>query len=209
MQNIRDLMIRFSGILSVTALSLGSFANLGFAQDSEPEDPESANSQEAAVLIEGDVILISFPAAEDLNTSQKIRRDGRITLPLVGEVEVAGLTPTELETALLALYDKQLVTKEVSVTVTSSSYTFYVNGAVLSPGKQVSDRRLTALEAIMEAGGPGPTANLKKVTIIRQEGEKRIIHKLNLKDVLEGKKKNVFYIEPSDIITISEKFVFF
>jgi polysaccharide export outer membrane protein len=101
----------------MSALLLGLFASVGSAQ--KTESSASSNSQEAAVLIEGDVILISFPAAGDLNTSQKIRRDGRITLPLVGEVEVSGLTPTELETALLALYDKQLVTKEVSGTVTS------------------------------------------------------------------------------------------
>jgi len=207
MQNTRALTFQITRTLAFAALLLGLFISVGSAQ--ETESSSNANSQKAAVLIEGDVILISFPAAPDLNTSQKIRRDGRITLPLIGEVEVSGLTPTELETALLALYDKQLVTKEVSVTVTSSSRTFYVNGAVLSPGKQVSDRRLTALEAIMEAGGPSPSANLKKVTIIRQEGDKRTTHKLNMKDVLAGKKKNVFYIQPSDIITIPEKFVIF
>ena len=207
MQNTRALTFQITRTLAFAALLLGLFISVGSAQ--ETESSSNANSQKAAVLIEGDVILISFPAAPDLNTSQKIRRDGRITLPLIGEVEVSGLTPTELETALLALYDKQLVTKEVSVTVTSSSWTFYVNGAVLSPGKQVSDRRLTALEAIMEAGGPSPSANLKKVTIIRQEGDKRTTHKLNMKDVLAGKKKNVFYIQPSDIITIPEKFVIF
>ena len=207
MQNTRALTSQITRTLAFAALLLGLFISVGSAQ--ETESSSNANSQKAAVLIEGDVILISFPAAPDLNTSQKIRRDGRITLPLIGEVEVSGLTPTELETALLALYDKQLVTKEVSVTVTSSSRTFYVNGAVLSPGKQVSDRRLTALEAIMEAGGPSPSANLKKVTIIRQEGDKRSTHKLNMKDVLAGKKKNVFYIQPSDIITIPEKFVIF
>jgi polysaccharide export outer membrane protein len=207
MENTRTLTSQITRILCLSSLLLGLFTSVGSAQ--ETESSSNANSQEAAVLMEGDIILISFPAAADLNTSQKIRRDGRITLPLIGEVEVTGLTPTELETALLALYDKQLVTKEVSVTVTSSSYTFYVNGAVLSPGKQVSDRRLTALEAIMEAGGPSPSANLKKVTIIRQEGDKRTTHKLNLKDILAGKTKNVFYIQPSDIITIPEKFVIF
>ncbi len=207
MQNTGTLRFQINRIFCMSALLLGLFASVGSAQ--ETESSASSNSQEAAVLIEGDVILISFPAAGDLNTSQKIRRDGRITLPLVGEVEVSGLTPTELETALLALYDKQLVTKEVSVTVTSSSWTFYVNGAVNSPGKQVSDRRLTALEAIMEAGGPSPSANLKKVTVIRQEGDKRTTHKLNMKDVLAGKKKNIFYIQPSDIITIPDKFVIF
>jgi polysaccharide biosynthesis/export protein len=201
------LTTHVSRILSLATISIGVFVSNGWAQ--EAENSSNSNSQEAAVLIEGDVILISFPAAGDLNTSQKVRRDGRITLPLVGEVVVAGLTPKELEEALLALYDKQLVTKEVSVTVTSSTYTFYVNGAVLRPGKQMSDRRLTALEALMEAGGPSPSANLKKVTIIRQEGDDRVHHKLNLKDVLEGKKKNVFYIQPSDIITIPEKFVIF
>jgi|TARA_B110000037_G_C16954814_1_gene438395 polysaccharide export outer membrane protein len=207
MQNTRALTSQITRTLAFAALLLGRFISVGSAQ--ETESSSNANSQKAAVLIEGDVILISFPAAPDLNTSQKIRRDGRITLPLIGEVEVSGLTPTELETALLALYDQQLVTKEVSVTVTSSSWTFYVNGAVLSPGKQVSDRRLTALEAIMEAGDPSPSANLKKNTIIRQEGDKRTTHKLNMKDVLAGKKKNVFYIQPSDIITIPEKFVIF
>lgn len=200
---IRALQSNALRILGICALLLGVFASISSAQDNEPK------GQEAATLIEGDVLSISFPAAEDLNTSQKVRRDGRITLPLVGEVVVAGLTPTELEEALLALYDTQLLTKEVSVTVTSSTYTFYVNGAVLSPGKQLSDRRLTALEAIMEAGGPSPSANLKKVTIIRQEGDERKHHKLNLKDVLEGKKKNIFYIQPSDIITVPEKFVIF
>ncbi|MDE0770100.1 MAG: polysaccharide biosynthesis/export family protein [Opitutaceae bacterium] len=132
MQNTRALTSQITRTLAFAALLLGLFISVGSAQ--ETESSSNANSQKAAVLIEGDVILISFPAAPDLNTSQKIRRDGRITLPLIGEVEVSGLTPTELETALLALYDKQLVTKEVSVTVTSSSWTFYVNGAVLSPG---------------------------------------------------------------------------
>jgi protein involved in polysaccharide export with SLBB domain len=61
----------------------------------------------------------------------------------------------------------------------------------------------------MEAGGPSPSANLKKVTVIRQEGDKRTTHKLNMKDVLTGKKKNIFYIQPSDIITIPDKFVIF
>lgn len=171
--------------------------------------PSSGTSQEAAPLIEGDVLSISFPAAPDLNTSQKIRRDGRITLPLVGEVIVSGITPVQLEKKLLELYDEQLVTKEVSVSVTASSYTFYVNGAVLGPGKKLSDRPLTVLEAIMEAGGPSPSANMKKIQVTRKVGEKYVHHQLNLKDVLEGKKESVFYIKPSDIITVPEKFVIF
>ncbi len=196
---------RPSHVLSVVAFLLGLFAAISLAPIAVAQTDET---QEAAAIIGGDVLSISFPAARDLNTSQKVRRDGRITLPLVGEVVVEGLTPKELETALLALYDKQLVTKEVSVSITSS-YTFYVNGAVLRAGKQVSDRSLTALEAIMEAGGPSPSANLKKVTVLRREGEDFKLHKLNLKEVLLGKKKGIFQIQPSDIINVPEKFVIF
>lgn len=207
MTYVRALTSHATRILGLSALALSLFAMIGLAQNAAAQSGTS--NQEAATLIEGDVLSITFPAASDLNTSQKVRRDGRITLPLVGEVVVVGLTPKELETALLALYDKQLVTKEVSVTVTSSIYTFYVNGAVLNPGKHVSDRRLTALEAIMEAGGPRPTANLKKVTVLRKVGDEFKLHKLNLKDVLAGKKKGVFQIQPSDIISVPEKWVIF
>ena len=191
----------------LAAIALALLATATTSQEVLAQNEEA--KQEAASIIEGDVLSISFPAAADLNTSQKVRRDGRITLPLVGEVVVAGLTPTELETALLALYDDQLVTKEVSVTVTSSSYTFYVNGAILNGGPQTSDRPLTALEAIMQAGGPSPTANLKKVQITRKEGNKYKHFKLNLKDVLDGKKEGTFQIQPSDIIQVPEKFVIF
>ena len=207
MTYVRALTSHATRILGLWALALGLLAMTGLAQNAAAQS--GASHQEAATLIEGDVLSITFPAAADLNTSQKVRRDGRITLPLVGEVVVVGLTPKELETALLALYDKQLVTKEVSVTVTSSTYTFYVNGAVLNPGKHVSDRRLTALEAIMEAGGPSSSANLKKVTVLRKVGDEFKLHKLNLKDVLAGKKKGVFQIQPSDIISVPEKWVIF
>ncbi len=110
---------------------------------------------------------------------------------------------------MLELYDEQLVTKEVSVSVTASAYVFYINGAVLAPGKKSSDRPLTALEAIMEAGGPSPTANIRKVVITRQSNGEYINYELDLKQVLEGKKKGVFYIKPSDIITVPEKFILF
>jgi len=206
MTYVRALTAPTARLFQLAAFAIGALAFSGFSPEA---NAQAEAKQEAAKIIEGDVLSISFPAAADLNTSQKVRRDGRISLPLVGEVVVSGLTPTELETALLALYDDQLVTKEVTVTVTSSTYTFYVNGAVLKPGKHLSERRLTALEAIMEAGGPGPTANLKKVTVTRQVGDERDIHKLNLKDALEGKKKKVFYIEPSDILFVPEKFVIF
>src|SRR5262245_24003935 len=67
------------------------------------------------LLREGDTVRISFPGAPNLNTAQTIRRDGKLALALVGEVQAAGLAPTELEKKLLELYGPQLQTKEVTV----------------------------------------------------------------------------------------------
>jgi len=155
-------------------------------------------------------VKITFPGAPNLNTSQPIRRDGKIALQLVGEFKAAGMTPTDMEKELIKLYGPQLQTKEVSVTVESSAFPVYVTGAVLRPGKILSDRPLTALEAIMEAGGfDYAKANLKKVTVIRHENDRTDHFKLNLKGVLQGEQTEQFNLKPSDIIYVPERFNWF
>ena len=167
------------------------------------------NHSEAISLREGDVLKISFPSAPTLNTTQQIRRDGQISLPLVGEEKAAGMTPAELEKKLVKLYDKELVSKEVTVTVESSSFPVFVTGMVIRPGKISSDHPITALEAIMEAGGPDYTkANLKAVRVIRHEGENPKNYTLNLKLELQGK-SSPFYLKPGDIVYVPERFSWF
>src|SRR4029079_10156095 len=79
------------------------------------------------VLREGDDVRISFPGAPNLDTTQRVRTDGRITLSMVGEVMASGVTPADLEKKLLELYASQLVTKEVTVTVVSSTFSVFVS----------------------------------------------------------------------------------
>jgi polysaccharide export outer membrane protein len=117
---------------------------------------------EPIVLHEGDAVRITFPGAPTLNTVQQIRRDGRITLPDVGEFKATGLTPTEMEQELLKLYGPQLQTKEVTVGVESSAFLVYVTGSVSRPGKIVTDRPINALEAVMEAGASTTAGQIRK-----------------------------------------------
>jgi protein involved in polysaccharide export with SLBB domain len=98
----------------------------------------------------------------------------------------------------------------VTVEVESSSFPVYVTGAVLRPGKITSDHPITALEAIMEAGGFDYTkANLKAVEVVRQEGDQTKNYTLNLKLTMEGKVNKPFYLKPSDIVYVPEKFSWF
>lgn len=162
------------------------------------------------VLHEGDTLSVTFPGAPDLNTLAIIRRDGRITLKSLGEFKAAGLTPPEMEKAIIDKFGAQLQTKEVSVAVQSSAFPVYVTGAVLRPGKILSDRPINALEAIMEAGGFDYTkANLKAVRVLRNENGQTLHYTLNLKEVLRGTKSEQFSLKPGDILYVPEKFTMF
>jgi polysaccharide export outer membrane protein len=165
---------------------------------------------EVQTVREGDVLKISFPGAPNLDTQQQVRRDGRISLSIVGEVKAAGLAPADLEQELMKLYSSQLVSKEVTVTVVSSSFTVFVTGAVINPGKILSDHPLTALEAVMEASGfNNAKADTKAVVVIRNQDGHTKNYTLNLQLVLDGKSSEQFYLKPSDIVYVPEKFSWF
>jgi polysaccharide export outer membrane protein len=161
-------------------------------------------------LKEGDVINITFPSSSSLDTTQKIRVDGKIVLPLVGETQAAGMTPTELQDQLIKLFAPQVSTKQVIVTVQSSTFTVFVTGSVLRPGRVDSDHPLAVLEAIMEAGGFDISkANLKDVVIIHQTPSGTTKRTINLKKIMEGSSDKPVYLQPSDIVFVPEKFVWF
>jgi len=177
---------------------------------SQPQNASThgATNDTSVTLREGDVIRVTFPSATALNTQQMIRRDGRIALPGLGEVTASGLSPADLEKVILEKFGKDLVTKEVTVTMESVSYAVFVNGAVLRPGKIASNRPLTALEAIMEAGGfDRAKANLKKVRVIRTDGGNKT-YDLDFSGLDSGNVP-VFNLKPSDIVVVPERFNLF
>jgi polysaccharide export outer membrane protein len=169
--------------------------------------PGSSNS---LILQPGDNIKVSFPGAPNLDAQTTIRVDGKISLPMIGELPAAGLTPSQLEKDLLRIADPQLVVKEVSVTVVSSSFEIYVSGAVLRPGKLVTDRVITPLEAVMEAGLDYQRANLRNVQVIRKlDNGQTENFKLNLKKPLKGQGSEPFALKQFDIIYVPERFNWF
>lgn len=164
-----------------------------------------------AVLREGDSVKIAFPGAPTMDTTQQVRRDGKITLSFGGEIIAAGKTPADIEKEILTLHGDQLQVKQVVVTVTSSAYPVYVSGAVLRPGKILADRPMTVLEAIMEAGGfDMAKANLKKVTVLREFEGQTVSYQVDMRKVLQGDPgTKPFYLKPSDKIHVPLKFNIF
>ena len=164
-----------------------------------------------APLREADVVKVTFPGAANLDTTQVIRRDGKITLPEVGEIVAAGKTPVDLQKDLVKLYANELVSsKDIAVTVQAASFPVFVTGAVMKPGKLLVDHPMTALEAIMESGGPDYNrANLKSVKIIRTQDNRTANYKINLKGIVNGTAIDIFYLQPNDIVFVPEKITWF
>jgi len=196
--------VLLAALFTLTGCETGHFEKPPHATGAEPAHAETI------LLREGDTVKISFPASPNLDATQQIRRDGKITLSLVGEVAAAGLTTAELQQKLLKLFAPQISSKEVTVVLQSSSFPVFVTGSVIRPGKISSDHPLTALEAVMEAGGfDYTTANLKAVKIIRNENGTMKNYKVNLKNVLDGKDNQPFYLKPDDIIYVPERLSLF
>lgn len=215
--------LRFPRRLAVCVLALVSL--LGWGGCASPGDSSPAPTpvgktapapapatghSEVIILREGDVVSISFPGASSYDTTLPIRRDGKIALQLVGEVQASGLTIGQLQQSLISLYTPQIGHKDITVSLQSSSFPVYVTGAVVHPGKVLSDHPLTALEAVMEAGGfDYATANMRAVKIIRNENGVMKHYFVNLKRVLDGKPSVPFYLQPDDILYVSERFEWF
>lgn len=197
------------GVITLLAFTAG--CQIEPYNTAAPQKDVAKQKSEALTLREGDVVKVSIPSATNLEAVQTIRRDGKIALALVGEVQAAGLKPTELQAELVRLYGPQLVSKEIFVSVVTSTFSTFVSGAVLRPGKITTDHPLTVLEAIMEAGGPDfAKANLKAVTVIRQDENGRTKNfTVNVKNMLDGSNKEPFFLQPSDIVIVPERFVVF
>src|ERR1700704_6064382 len=101
------------------------------------------------ILASGDVVKLTFSSAPELNQSQKVRADGKLSLPLVGEVDAGGKTVGQLQGELIQLYKPQLKTPEVTVSLETSVTTVVVSGAVSKPGRIVFERPTTVFQAIM------------------------------------------------------------
>ena len=151
----------------------------------------------------GDVVRFTYPGAPEFNQTQRIRADGSLTLPVVGEVRAEGRQPGDLQAELTRLYATQLKDSEVMVSLEATSSPIYVSGAVRTPGRIIIDRPMTAFEAIMEAGGfDADYADVGNVVIVRSEGGKHNTRVIDMRPALRGRNTEAFLIRPYDVIYV-------
>jgi polysaccharide biosynthesis/export protein len=156
------------------------------------------------ILAPGDVVKLTFSANSELNQSQKIRADGKLSLPLIGEVDAAQKTVAQLQSELVELYKPQIKIPEVTVSLEKSTSTVTVSGAVGKPGRIGFERPTTVFEAIMEAGGPTAYGNLGHVRLIRIVNGVQKSQVLDLHRALKGEEIKPFYVRDQDVIYVPQ-----
>jgi polysaccharide export outer membrane protein len=129
-----------------------------------------------------------------------VRPDGKVSIPLIGEVQAAGKTPEQLSASISEGLQKVMVHPEVTVGVEKvNSKKYYIQGEVNKPGAYPLVIDTTVLEALVNAGGFREFANSKKIVILR--GSDRL--KFNYHEVTHGKKmeQNIL-VKPGDQIIV-------
>jgi polysaccharide export outer membrane protein len=166
--------------------------------------PEQPTAKTPVKLMPGDVVKLTFSGASDLNQAQKIQTDGKLSLPLIGEVTAAGKTIVGFQKELIQLYKPQLKNSDVVVTIESGIGQVVVSGAVAKPGKLTFDRPTTVFQAIMEAGGANEYGSLKKVRLVRTINGQQQSQVLDLRPALKGKNTEALYNRDGDVIIVPQ-----
>jgi polysaccharide export outer membrane protein len=156
------------------------------------------------VIGNDDVLAINVWKEPDVSRSIPVRSDGRISLPLVGEVQATGRTPLQLEQEITSRLRNYIAEPVVTVMVQQiNSEKFNILGQVAKPGSYPLTNGTTVLDAIATAGGFRDFAKQKSIYILRQNSRAESRIAFNYKDVIKGKhpEQNI-KLEPRDTIVV-------
>jgi polysaccharide biosynthesis/export protein len=172
----------------------------------QPPAPSAGKPHDGSFVIgNDDVLSINVWKEPDISRSIPVRSDGRISLPLVGEVQAAGHTPLQLEQDITSKLRNYIAEPEVTVMVQQiNSEKFNILGQVTKPGSYSLIRGTTVLDAIATAGGFRDFAKKKAIYVLRPNASgtgSRIA--FNYNDVIKGKKpEQNIKLEPRDTIVV-------
>jgi polysaccharide export outer membrane protein len=162
-------------MLALAAALCGGCGSGGGWQKGMPADravstPPALSVDREYVLAVGDKISLNVLFYKDFDAEAIVRPDGRITLPLVGDIQAAGFTPSALDSIVTERFSEIIVDPNVSIVVKEySEQLVYVLGEVERPGSYPVERGMTLVGAISSAGGATNIARLTDVVLVRRE----------------------------------------
>lgn len=194
--------------LAMVLIVPGLFCHAQRKQSSEKAQayaPSLASGPAAKNYVIGasDDLSVTVWKQPDLSGTLLVRPDGMISMPLLGDVQAAGLTPLQLGDRIQAKLRKFIQDPEVSVVLTQiNSKVIYLLGEVGKKGPVQMTPGMTLLEAISSGGGLTDFANSKKMYILRDQGGKHERIPVNYKKALKGDSAFNLVLQPGDTIVV-------
>ena len=174
------------------------------AQAKPPVLPTGVETPPGFLIGPEDVLQVVFWREKEMSAEVGVRPDGKISLPLVNDVQAAGLTPEQLRANIEKAATKYVEEPTVSVVVKAiNSRKVFITGQVAKGGPYSLLAPTTVLQLIAMAGGVSEYARKEDIRIVRTENGKTVSHKFNYQEVLEGKNlaQNI-ELRPGDTIVV-------
>ena len=188
----------------IAVVVVGAFLTSAFAQRPALNPIAKAYGESEFKLGPDDVVEVFVYKEQELSTTVVVRPDGKISLPLIGELSVSGKTAMELQKEISQKLTQYIAQPTVNVIVKEvNSAKVSVLGEVKTPGSYKIRDRATVLDAVALAGGFTEYAKRSKVTLIRisANGQQQQ-YQINVEDQLKGRKGDLFFILPYDVINV-------
>jgi len=172
--------------------------------NADASKPVAATTDPEYVIGAEDVLNISVWKEPEVTRTVPVRPDGKISLPLINDIQAAGLTPAQLTGLIMEKLNKYFTDPQVTVIVTAiNSRRIYILGEVNRSGTYQLLPGMTVLQALSGAGGFSQFANLKGIYVLREENGKQIKFPFNYKEVIKGNRpeQNIL-LKPGDTIVV-------
>ncbi|MER2520903.1 MAG: polysaccharide biosynthesis/export family protein [Bdellovibrionales bacterium] len=167
--------------------------------------PSPARAEEPPfTIIAGDVLQITVWKEDGLDREVLVLQDGTITFPLIGTLSVQGKTPNDVQANVKEKLAKLIPEASVTVAVKAAlGHTVNVIGQVVKPGEIVMGRRLTAIQALSQAGGLTPYASEGNIIVLRRNGSEETTIKIPYSDIIKGRKLDQdILLNPGDVVVV-------
>ncbi|MCK5543397.1 MAG: polysaccharide biosynthesis/export family protein [Desulfobacterales bacterium] len=181
---------------SIFLLTLFLLSNISLAEDN--------TLIKEYIIGAGDELNINVWKEADLNLeSARVRIDGKVTFPLLGDLQAAGLTPMALKEKIEIALSKFVESPTVTVTLLNSgSQRFYILGEVEQTGEYSIMKNLTVMQAFALAGGFTEWASKKEILLFRNENNKKTTIKIDYRDIVKGDFSKNIPIQADDTIIV-------
>ena len=204
-----------TGLFIISLLSV--LAGCATRTSRMPVQPETGEGQGPSVLVEaykmgvGDEVKVIVWKNPELSVSEPVRPDGKIAVPLIGDVEAAGKQPEDLAADIKQKLSSYLVNPNVTVILTGlTGHEFLsrirVTGSVTKNMSMTYHQGMTVLDAVLEAGSINQFANANQTMLYRRTATGSQTYNIRLEDILEnGNMTTNMLLMPGDVITVPER----